>query len=264
MIRVRAGISYALTEAMDDGHCGLRTDELVPLAETLLGVPTDLVRTALDLELADGTVIADSVGETRCTFLAGLHRAERAIAERLAGLSNGTLPWPWIDPDKALPWVTGRIGLALAESQRAAIKLALVSKVPFITGAQEARADAAIGEDGWRARVPGDRRRRQGFDKRRGFDNEPQAAYRVQDCRRDRHEAWHREERNRPTSRATMARPLAPGLAPVLLSVAAMEAHQRRQNETARIGRRLRRRLRRRPLQLLDPGEAALETTGHF
>jgi exodeoxyribonuclease V alpha subunit len=25
MVRVRAGISYALTEAMDDGHCGLPT-----------------------------------------------------------------------------------------------------------------------------------------------------------------------------------------------------------------------------------------------
>src|SRR5579864_6413589 len=37
-IRVRAGISYALTEAMDDGHCGLPTDELVPLAEHLLEV----------------------------------------------------------------------------------------------------------------------------------------------------------------------------------------------------------------------------------
>jgi hypothetical protein len=32
MIRVRAGISYALTEAMDEGHCGLPTDELLPLA----------------------------------------------------------------------------------------------------------------------------------------------------------------------------------------------------------------------------------------
>src|ERR1700688_2048130 len=27
MVRVRAGISYALTEAMDEGHCGLPTDE---------------------------------------------------------------------------------------------------------------------------------------------------------------------------------------------------------------------------------------------
>src|SRR5512138_1759163 len=43
-IRVRAGISYALTEAMDEGHCGLPTDELVPLAEKLLEVPPELVR----------------------------------------------------------------------------------------------------------------------------------------------------------------------------------------------------------------------------
>src|ERR1700720_3182 len=33
MIRVRAGISYALTEAMDEGHCGLPIEELMPLAE---------------------------------------------------------------------------------------------------------------------------------------------------------------------------------------------------------------------------------------
>ena len=39
MIRVRAGISYALTEAMDEGHCGLPTEELIPLAEKLLEVP---------------------------------------------------------------------------------------------------------------------------------------------------------------------------------------------------------------------------------
>jgi exodeoxyribonuclease V alpha subunit len=49
-------------------------------------------------------------------------------------LANGKLPWPWIDPDKALPWVEGRIGLALAESQVAAIRLALMSKVLVMTG----------------------------------------------------------------------------------------------------------------------------------
>src|SRR6187549_2651309 len=64
MIRVRAGISFALTEAMDEGHCGLPTEELIPLAEKLLEVPQQLIRTALDLELQEGTVIADQVGET--------------------------------------------------------------------------------------------------------------------------------------------------------------------------------------------------------
>jgi exodeoxyribonuclease V alpha subunit len=134
MIRVRAGISYALTEAMDEGHCGLPTDELVPLAEKLLEVPQPLIRTALELELREGTVIADQVGETPCVFLAGLHRAERTIADRLTRLANGAVPWPWIDQAKALPWVEKRIGLALAESQVTAIRLALTSKVLVMTG----------------------------------------------------------------------------------------------------------------------------------
>jgi exodeoxyribonuclease V alpha subunit len=134
MIRVRAGISYALAEAMDQGHCGLPTDELVPLAEKLLEVPQELVRTALSLELDEGIVIDERVGETPCVFLAGLYRAERTIAERLTRLANGSLPWPWIDPDKALPWVEKKIGLALAETQVAAIRLALMSKVLVMTG----------------------------------------------------------------------------------------------------------------------------------
>ena len=42
-IRVRAGISYALTEAMDEGHCGLPTAELMPLAEKLLHGAAQLI-----------------------------------------------------------------------------------------------------------------------------------------------------------------------------------------------------------------------------
>ena len=106
----------------------------MPLAEKPLEVPQQLIRTALDLELQEGTVMADRVGETPCVFLAGLHQAERTIAGRLTRLANGTLPWPWIDPDKALPWVEKRIGLTLAESQVVAIRLALISKVLVMTG----------------------------------------------------------------------------------------------------------------------------------
>ena len=60
MIRVRAGVSYALTEAMDEGHCGLPTEELTPLAEKLLEVPQELIRTAIELELKEGTVSHDT------------------------------------------------------------------------------------------------------------------------------------------------------------------------------------------------------------
>jgi exodeoxyribonuclease V alpha subunit len=134
MIRVRAGISYALTEAMNDGHCGLPVAELTPLAEKLLDVPQGLVHTALDLELADGTVIADRLADTACVFLAGLYRAERAIADRLLTLSKGQLPWPWIDSEKAIPWIEQRTGLTLADSQKAAVATALASKVLVVTG----------------------------------------------------------------------------------------------------------------------------------
>ena len=57
MIRLRAGISYALTEAMDEGHCGLPTDQLIPLAEELLEAPKELILTALELERSEGAVI---------------------------------------------------------------------------------------------------------------------------------------------------------------------------------------------------------------
>ena len=134
MIRVRAGISYALTEAMDEGHCGLPTEQLVPLAVELLEVPKELVEAALELELSDGTVIADTVDTTACVFLGGLYRAEQVIAERVRRLVNGTLPWPSIDPEKALPWIERKTGLSLAESQIAAIRLALMSKVLVVTG----------------------------------------------------------------------------------------------------------------------------------
>jgi exodeoxyribonuclease V alpha subunit len=109
-------------------------EELTPLAVELLEVPAELVQTALDLELAEGTVIADTVRETACIFLAGLYRAEQVIAERIRSLASGTLPWPYIDPEKALPWIEQKTDLSLAESQIAAIRLALLSKVLVITG----------------------------------------------------------------------------------------------------------------------------------
>ena len=134
MIRIRAGIGFALTEAMDDGHCGLPAEELLPKAAELLDSPLDLVRTATDLELAAGTVVADRAGDTPCIFLAGLFGAERGIADRLRRIAAEPLPWPRIDADGAVPWIERQTGLTLAEGQDAAVRLALASKVLVITG----------------------------------------------------------------------------------------------------------------------------------
>jgi exodeoxyribonuclease V alpha subunit len=134
MIRGRAGISFALTEALDEGHCGLPRDELLPLAAKLLDIPDAIILEALLLALDTGEVVADEIEGRPCVFLASLYRAERSIAERLHSLLRGKVPWKQIDADKAVPWVEGRTGLTLADSQKAAVRVVLQSKITVITG----------------------------------------------------------------------------------------------------------------------------------
>ncbi len=134
MIRVRSGIGFVLAEALDDGHCGLPRDRLVTDAAELLGVSEELVLEALEHELREESLLADTVDDTECIFLSVLHHAESRIAERLRRLLRGRCPWPEIDAGKAIPWAERRTGLELADSQREAVRTALRSKVMVITG----------------------------------------------------------------------------------------------------------------------------------
>src|SRR4051794_32893249 len=68
-------------------------------------------------------------------FLAGLHRAERGIAERLLRVAEGRPPWPEVDAGKALAWVEAKTGITLAASQTEAVRLALRPKLLVIPGA---------------------------------------------------------------------------------------------------------------------------------
>ncbi|MGH7058351.1 MAG: AAA family ATPase, partial [Acetobacteraceae bacterium] len=133
-IRVRAGIRYALAEAMDEGHCGLPRPLLLELAARLIEVAQDLIERELAGEIEAGHVVTDTLDRAPSVFLASLYHAEREIAARLAALAHGPVPWPAIDPEKALPWVEGKTGLALSVSQRAASAMALVESLLVITG----------------------------------------------------------------------------------------------------------------------------------
>jgi exodeoxyribonuclease V alpha subunit len=148
MIRLRAGINYALLEASGEGHCGLPTAELLKLAGELLAVerPDEtgatrreslgpaVIQAALDLELSEGSVVADTLAGEGAIFLAHLHRDERRIGEALQELAQGAAPWGTINAERAIAWVEQRLGLELAASQQAAVEQALASKVLVITG----------------------------------------------------------------------------------------------------------------------------------
>src|SRR3954470_4223652 len=132
--RVRAGISFALQTATDEGHCALPVEALTRLAEQLLEVDAALIRTAIAEELAKGEVVSDTIGDETCLFLKGLYLAEQAIASRLIERASGPPPWPEIDLERAIPWLESRTGKTLAASQREALKLVLGSKVAVVTG----------------------------------------------------------------------------------------------------------------------------------
>jgi exodeoxyribonuclease V alpha subunit len=134
MVRIQAGISYALTTAMDNGHCGLPKDRLIPLCEELLQVPQELIQQALSLELSSGEVLLEVIDARECIFLSGLSYAERNIADRILKLHKGQLPWSSINTSLAINWVEEKTQLNLSFSQKQAIEKALSSKVLIITG----------------------------------------------------------------------------------------------------------------------------------
>jgi len=133
-LRAQAGVSYALTEASSEGHCGLPRAQLVQLAVKLLDIPASIIDQAIDQERVEGVVVADTIGGEPCVFLAPLYHAERTIAGHIARLRTGAPPWPAFDAEKAIPWVEQKLAIQLADSQKEAIRLALASKLLVITG----------------------------------------------------------------------------------------------------------------------------------
>ena len=104
-----------------------------------IGCPRDsldefsIIEQAIDEELAQENLVAESIQEKPVLFLTPLHRSERGIAEhidRLAGIPS----WGRIEPVKAIPWVGEKTGMSLSESPREAVARAINGKITVITG----------------------------------------------------------------------------------------------------------------------------------
>jgi exodeoxyribonuclease V alpha subunit len=134
MLRARAGISYALLQAVEKGDCGLPKDDLLALAERLLEIRCDTLGEALRLEITEQFVVVEPIDERPCVFLPFLRRAEDAIAAAIRALQLGCPPWPVIDAEKAIAWVEKQLGLTLASGQKDAVSRALASKLLVLTG----------------------------------------------------------------------------------------------------------------------------------
>jgi len=128
--RLKAGVIHTLESATDDGHCCLPREMLTQAAAELLGVELRPVENAINLlALAHDIAVEDEF-----VYLAGLHRAECGVAARVHGLLAAKTALPALDLDKALTWVQQKTGVALAEAQQQAVRMALTSKLSIITG----------------------------------------------------------------------------------------------------------------------------------
>jgi exodeoxyribonuclease V alpha subunit len=134
ILRARAGLSHALSEAGGNGHCALPKDVLLKNAVDLLAMDALILQRALSEMLAEGELEEDGITGEDLIFLPPIRRAEVEVASRLARLARGKAEYPEIDAGKAIAWLKEKKSIDLAPSQAEALRQALCSRVLVITG----------------------------------------------------------------------------------------------------------------------------------
>lgn len=134
LIRARAGIHYALSKGVDEGHCGLPLEELLKSSEKLLSIDKTRLVEALGEELETGFLIKDFINDLECIFPRYLYHAEKGIVRRLKKLMGAPLPFNDFDVFDAIERVEDLTEVSLSTSQQDALEMALTNKVSIITG----------------------------------------------------------------------------------------------------------------------------------
>lgn len=134
LIRACAGVRQVLQELSSKGHCACDRDKLAELSSELLEISTELASTAVDTEVQDGNLIAETIEERQVVYLKSLHRAEVGVATSLQRLAGEAPSWSTIDLEKAIPEVESEAEIQLSDSQKEAIGLAMQNKLLVITG----------------------------------------------------------------------------------------------------------------------------------
>jgi len=131
--RLQAGITYALQEAAQQGHCFLPQQGLLQQSARLLECDdAEALTDAQARLLADGWIVA----EEEAIYLPRLWQAEHGVAQHLRRLRTAE-PQARATADSLSAWLAGDHvvgGTALSEQQAQAVRLALTEKVVVLTG----------------------------------------------------------------------------------------------------------------------------------
>ncbi len=129
-IRARAGLLYILQTMAEEGHCFCPREDLIPAAEAMLEIPSDVLKDAIARGIASGMIFE----ERGNVFLTPLYQAEAGVAIMIDTLMLTKVSHPPIQVEKAVSWAEGQMAISFAPAQRAALEMALAKKVSIITG----------------------------------------------------------------------------------------------------------------------------------
>ncbi|MBL0405701.1 ATP-dependent RecD-like DNA helicase [Microvirga aerilata] len=133
-VRLQAGLTSVLTEAVREGHSGLPAEDLLRQAGALLDIPEARLKPVLDAQCAAGQLVSDDIDGRRCVFLKSLYGAELYIAQRLKEIAAGMHPWGRLDSAQVIADAEAATGVSYSPSQREALAAACRAKVLVVTG----------------------------------------------------------------------------------------------------------------------------------
>jgi len=134
--RIRAGLKYALEQAVEAGHVYLPAAELVKEAEKLLELPAQLVQGQLEILAQSGAVKVDSLGGEKVVYLPFMHAVEQEVARYLRERAQMAANQDTLQLDllPVLAEMERKVGINLAEQQREAVLQACQKPLLIITG----------------------------------------------------------------------------------------------------------------------------------
>jgi exodeoxyribonuclease V alpha subunit len=132
--RLRAGVTYALEDAAEQGHTAVPRDDVASRAARLLGVDIEAVTDAIAEAIHKGDVIEAEVEGAACLAARRLAAFEASLARRLKALAEGAPPWGKVDVEAAVARFEAATAKRLSPSQRQALNLVAGAKVSVVTG----------------------------------------------------------------------------------------------------------------------------------
>ena len=132
--RLMAACLFTLEHNLNNGHCFIPRDKLLPATAGLLGLPSSMCEGALDELIAQGRVMETNFRGHHVCYLDYLYEAEQTVAERIRQMTAEP-PAGMADVNALLAQVEADTGLTYATEQREAVLRAAEEHVLVLTGA---------------------------------------------------------------------------------------------------------------------------------